>query len=75
MSDMALRHRYVRSGEAAIKVARRVADDAGLVFYDVTSAKKTKGGKWIVYIDSFAIRYRAVIDSANGEVIEWKKLK
>ncbi len=71
---MALRYRQVKSGDAAIRIARRIADDSGLVFYNVTRAKKTKGGKWVVYITSFEARYRALIDAHTGEVVEWKKL-
>jgi uncharacterized membrane protein YkoI len=70
---MAIRERPVKSGDAAIRIARNVADDAGLVFYSVERAYKTKRGVWIVYIASFENRYRTEIDAKTGEVMTWKK--
>ena len=64
--------RPVRSAREAVAIARNLAQDAGLLWFNVTNATR-KGYKWIVNVDTFGVRYQAVISGRTGEVLEWKR--
>ena len=64
----------IKSATDAMRIGRQAADEAGLMFYVVSGARK-EDDKWVVRVTSATGIYEAVIASTSGEVTEWKLAK